>query len=200
MRLRLFVFPVLAASICALAVPAFSQVVPDYQENSLDLSIGVGGNSWDVDWGHGRMYGETIWADWYSRRMPGLLRGLGIELEARDISHDRHLPPQANIRQDTAGGGPIFEWRHFRNFRPYAKYIISQGSYDFTTDNPHYSHDTRALWAPGAGFEIRVYRPIWMRADYEYQTWQTLLGKTPNPQGFTAGFAYSFAYGYHSKR
>ncbi len=200
MRLRLFVFPVLAASIFALAVPAFSQVVAPYQENSLDLSIGVGGNSWDVDWGHGRMYGETIWADWYSRRMPSLLRGLGIELEARDISHDRHLPPQANIRQDTVGGGPIFAWRHFRNFHPYAKYIISHGSYDFTTDNPDYSHDTRTLWAPGAGFEIRVYRPIWARIDYEYQTWQTLLGKTPNPQGFTVGFAYSFAYGYHSKR
>lgn len=199
MRLRLFVFPVLAASVLMAAVPAFSQADADYVKNSLDLNVGVGGNSWDVDWGHGRMYGETIWADWYPRRMPSLLRGLGIELEARDISHDRHLPPQANIRQDTAGGGPIYAWRHFRNFHPYAKYLISHGSYDFTTDSPTYSHDTRTLRAEGAGFEIRVYRPIWARIDYEYQTWQKLLGKTPNPQGFTVGLAYSFAYGYHGK-
>ncbi len=150
------------------------------------------------------MYGEAIWADWYSRRMPRLLDGLGLEIEARDISHDRHLPPQLNLRQDTAGGGAIYAWRHFRNFHPYAKYLISFGSYDFSPvevgPNKFYSHDTRTLYAPGAGLEFRVYHPLWLRVDYEYQTWQKLLGATPDPQGFTVGVAYSFAYGYHSKR
>ena len=200
MRFRLLIPPVLAVSILAVTVPAFSQVVPTYQENSLDLSIGIGPSGYDVNWGHGRMYGGTIWADWYPRWMPSALRGLGVEIEARDISLDRHLPPQANIRQDTAGGGPIYAWRHFRNFHPYCKFLISHGSYDFTSPSPTYSHDTRTLWAPGVGFEYRIYRPIWARADYEYQTWQTLLGKTPNPQGFTAGIAYSFAYPFASKR
>lgn len=199
MRLRLFVVPVLAVCIFVLTVPVYSQVVPAYQENSLDLRVGAGGSSYDVDWGHGRMLGETIWADWYSRRMPRLFRGLGLELEARDISHDRHLPPQANIRQDTAVGGAIYAWRHFQFIHPYAKFLAGYGSYDFTSANPHDSHTDLWLMAPGVGFEVRVYRPIWVRADYEYQTWQPLLGNTPDPQGFTAGVAYSFAYPYPSR-
>jgi hypothetical protein len=204
MRLRLFVVPVLALSILAFAVPLFAQATPDFVEDSLDLSVGAGGSSFDVDWGHGRMYGETVWIDWYSRRMPRWLQGLGLEIEARDISHNRHLPPQYNLRQDTAGGGVIYSWRHFRNVRPYAKYVVAFGSYDFSpvpvSPNQFYSHDTRTLWAPGFGLEVRAYRPIWVRLDYEYQTWQTLLGKTPNPQGVTVGVAYSFAYPFPRRR
>jgi hypothetical protein len=200
MRFRLLVLPFLAASIFAVTVPAFSQAAPAYQRNTLDLSVGAGASSYDVDWGHGRMYGATVWADWYPQWMPQALHGLGVEVEARDISFDRHLPPQENIRQDTAGGGPIFAWRHFRNFHPYAKYLISYGSYDFTSPSPTYSHDTRTVGAPGGGFEIRIFRPIWLRGDYEYQTWQKLLGKTPNPQGISAGIAYNFADPFSNKR
>jgi opacity protein-like surface antigen len=204
MHFRLLILPVLAVSILAVTVPAWSQTVPAYQENSLDLSVGVGASSYDVDWGHGRMYGETIWADWYPHGLPSKLHGLGLEVEARDISHDRHLQPQFNLRQDTAGGGPIFSWRHFRNFHPYAKFLISDGSYDFSPvpvgPDKYYSHASLILWAPGVGVEYRIHRSIWMRADYEYQTWQTLLGKTPNPQGITVGMAYNFAYPFANKR
>ncbi|MGA3131121.1 MAG: outer membrane beta-barrel protein [Terracidiphilus sp.] len=200
MRFKLLVLPVLAVSILTVAIPALSQTVPAYQRQDMPLFVGIGPSGYDVDWGHGRMYGGTIWADWYPERMPSVLHGLGVEVEARDISLDRHLPPQLNIRQDTAGGGLIYAWRHFRNFHPYAKFLIEQGSYDFTTPSPTYSHDTRALWAPGAGFEYRLYHAFWARADYEYQTWQTLLGKTPNPEGFTVGVSYNFAYPYPNKR
>jgi hypothetical protein len=199
MRFRFLILPFLAASILAATVPAFSQAVPAYQRNTLDLSIGAGASSYDVDWGHGRMYGITVWADWYPQSMPKALHGLGVEAEARDISFDRHLPPQFNLRQDTAGAGPIFAWRHFRYFHPYAKYLISYGRYDFSP-TPTGSHASLALWAPGAGFEIRIFRPIWLRGDYEYQTWQKLFGKTPNPQGITAGIAYNFAYPSANKR
>jgi opacity protein-like surface antigen len=203
MRLKLLALPALAVSILTAAIPAFSQTVPAYQREDLPLLVGIGPSGFDVDWGHGRMYGGTIWADWYPERMPSVLHGLGIEVEARDISLDRHLPPQFNLRQDTAGGGLIYSWRHYRNFHPYAKYLISYGSYDFSpvpVGTSYYSHDTRTLWAPGAGFEYRVYRAFWARGDYEYQTWQTLLGKTPNPQGVTVGVAYSFGYPYPNKR
>lgn len=204
MRFRLWFLSLLGASILAFAAPASSQVVPAYQGDSLGLKIGVGPSSFDVDWGHGRMYGGTIWADWYPQGMPSALRGLGVEAEARDISLNRRLPPQANLRQDTAGGGPIFAWSHFRSFHPYAKFLISYGSYDFspvvTPGGGTFAHQSMALWAPGAGFEIRIYRPIWIRGDYEYQTWQTLLGKTPNPQGMTVGVAYNFAYPHANKR
>lgn len=204
MRFKLLVLPVLAVSILTVAIPACSQTVPAYQREELPLFVGIGPSGYDVDWGHGRMYGGTIWADWYPERMPSVLHGLGIEIEARDISLDRHLPPQFNLRQDTVGGGAIYTWRYFRNFHPYAKYLVSYGSYDFSPvqlgPNNYYSHAARMLWAPGAGLEYRVYRAFWARADYEYQTWQTLLGKTPDPQGVTLGVSYNFAYPYPNKR
>ena len=194
MHFRLLAFSVLAASILSVTIPAFSQVTPEYKQKAWPISVGIGASSYDVDWGHGRMYGGTVWADWYPIKLPTFLSTLGLEFEARDISFGRHLPPQANIRQDTAGGGPIYTWRHFRNFHPYGKFLFAWGSYDFTTSSPTYSHDTRSLWASGGGFEYRIYRQLWARGDYEYQTWQTLLGKTPNPQGFTAGIAYDFGH------
>lgn len=194
MRFKLFIIPILTVSLFAPLFPAFSQVVPAYTGRSLPLSVGFGPSSYDVDWGHGRMYGFTVWADYYPGFIPSSLRGLGVEIEARDISMDRSYT-QPNVRQDTAGGGPIYTWRHFRNFHPYAKFLYEYGSYDFTVfQAPDYKHDTRSLWAAGGGLEYRVYRPIWVRADYEYQTWQTLLGRTPNPQGFTVGFALDFSH------
>jgi opacity protein-like surface antigen len=199
MRFRLFVLPVLAVSIFAITVPAISQVAPAYQRKGWPISLGIGPSSYDVDWGHGRMFGGTIWVDWYPEKLPHIMRGLGVEGEARDISLNRSST-QPNIRQDTVGGGPIYAWRHFRNFHPYVKYLIGYGSFDFTTSSPTYSHDTRTLLAPGGGFEYRFYRQFWARADYEYQTWQTLLGKTPDPQGFTVGVAYDFAHPLAPKR
>ncbi len=49
------------------------------------------------------------------------------------------------------------------------------------------------LFAAGGGLEYRIFRPIWVRADYEYQDWGTLLGNTFNPQGITVGVAYEFS-------
>jgi hypothetical protein len=201
MRFKLVGLPVLALSILSVAIPAFSQVAPEYErKGGLPIEVGAGGVSYDVDWGHGRMYGGAAWIDYYPRFMPSFLRGLGIEGEVRDITLDEHTT-QPNMRQDTGEGGPIYAWRHFRNFHPYAKYLIGDGSIDFWTGpNSNYRHDTRILQAPGGGLEVRLWRAWWMRADYEYQTWPDFIGKTLDPQGFTVGFAYDFAHSAPRKR
>ena len=205
MRLKLLVVPILTVSLFAPVFPAFSQVVPAYSGPNLPLSVGFGPSSYDVDWGHGRMYGGTIWADWYPPQLPRILHGLGVEAEVRDISlHQNCIPPgfcpQKNMRQDTAGGGVVYSWRHFRNFHPYGKFLIEDGSVDhyLVTPTPSVprdqSHANLMLFAPGLGFEYRIFGPIWARADYEYQDWGTLLGKTLNPQGFTVGVSYAFSH------
>jgi opacity protein-like surface antigen len=198
MRFKLLVVPILAVSLFAPVFPAFSQVAPAYSGPNLPLSVGIGPSGYDVDWGHGAMYGGTIWADWYPAQLPEILHGLGVEVEVRDISLRQNCNPpgfcpQKDMRQDTAGGGVIYSWRHFRNFHPYGKFLIEDGSVDFYP-LPGYAHDTRTLFAPGGGFEYRIFRPIWVRADYEYQDWGTLLGKTLNPQGFTVGVSYAFSH------
>jgi hypothetical protein len=50
----------------------------------------------------------------------------------------------------------------------------------------------------GGGVELRAYRSLWVRADYEYQFWPDFFfkGAKPigqlNPQGFTVGVLYHF--------
>jgi opacity protein-like surface antigen len=206
MRLKLLMFPILAASFLAATVPAFSQTGAAYERSGMPISVGFGPSSYDVDWGHGRMLGGTIWADWYPSKMPSFLRGLGVEGEVRDISLDKHAAAgqtgrsgQDNTRQDTASAGAIYSWRRFRNFHPYGKLLIGDGSVDFLSSSPTYSHDTRTVFSAGGGLEYRFLGQLWVRADYEYQDWGILLGNTLNPQGFTVGVAYDFGHASPSK-
>ncbi|MGA3033864.1 MAG: outer membrane beta-barrel protein [Terracidiphilus sp.] len=202
MRFKLLVPPTLTVSLFLAALPGLSQTAAPYQGKVLPLEIGAGPSGYEPDWGHGRMYGGAVWADWYPSFMPNALRGLGVEIEARDISLDRHPEPnqpprsgQANTKEDTAGGGFIYKLRLLRNLNLYGKGLISQGSVDFITANPNYSHDTRALLSGGGGIQYRVYKPIWARVDYEYQVWGKLLSNnTLTPQGFTVGMSYDFAH------
>ena len=206
MRFKLFVVPLVTVSLFAAVLPAFSQVAPEYSGRTLPLYVGFGPSGYDVDWGHGRMYGGTIWADWYPAQLPRILHGLGVEVEARDISlHQNCNPanfcPQKNLREDSAGGGVIYSWRHFRNFHPFGKFLIEDGSVDHylyvvpPPAGPHdQSHAKLTVLTPGLGFEYRIFGPLWARVDYEYQDWGTLLGKTLNPQGFTVGVSYAFEH------
>jgi opacity protein-like surface antigen len=193
MRFKPFLVSILAALCATAAAPAFSQVMPAASEGSSRFAVGGGASNFNMDWARSRMYGITAWIDWHPGMLPSFLNGLSAEIEARDISFDRPgngFPK--NFRQDTAGGGAIYSWNRFRNFHPYCKGLISYGSFDFQTRNPHYSHDTRTLYSMGGGFDYRVYRRVWVRADYEYQVWQPLFSTTfrPDPQGFTLGAMY----------
>jgi hypothetical protein len=199
MRFKLVGFPVLALSILSVTVPAFSQVVPEFeQKGGWPIVVGAGPVNYDPDWGHGRMYGGAAWIDYYPKFLPSLMRGIGVEAEARDITLDESNT-QANVREDTGQGGPIYAWCHFRNFHPYGKFLIGYGSTDFPPQGSNYKHDTRTILAPGAGLEFRLYRAWWVRADYEHQTWSNLFVGTLHPQGFTLGFAYAFGHPFPRK-
>jgi opacity protein-like surface antigen len=198
MRFKLTAFPLLAVSFLAIAVSAFSQVVPSYERKSgWPFTVGVGPVNYDVDMGkengRGRMYGFAGWFDIYPGKLPSILHGhLGAEGELRDISLGRSSS-EPNVRYDTAAMGLIYIWHRLHNVRPYAKIMIGDGSVDFIRLSPTYAHDTRTFTAPGGGLEFRVKQDIWVRADYEYQTWQSLaVYGTLKPQGFTLGASYDF--------
>jgi opacity protein-like surface antigen len=194
MRFKLVAFPVLAVSIFFAAVSAFSQVVPSYERKSgWPFTVGAGPVSYDVDIGHGRMYGFAGWFDIYPGKLPSILHGhLGAEGELRDISLGRSSS-QPNVRYDTAAMGLIYMWNRLHNVRPYAKIMIGDGSVDFPRLSPTYAHDTRTYTAPGGGLEFRIKQDLWVRADYEYQTWQSLaVYGALKPQGFTVGASYDF--------
>jgi hypothetical protein len=195
MRLKRFLSPIFAVFLFMLIHPGFSQTAPAaYSGRQLPFSVGAGVSNIDVDWGKSRMYGGTLWIGYYPPHLPRLLSGLSVDAEARDINYGRPAKSvPANFREDTAGGGPMYTWRHFQNFQIYGKGLIEFGSIDFTIAHiPNYTHETRTVYAPGGGILAHAYKHVWVRADYEYQFWPVLLGKTSNPQGFTVGAVYDF--------
>jgi opacity protein-like surface antigen len=199
MRLKLFIPPILTAILFVSALSVFPQVAPAaYSASSAQWSVGLGPSSYDVDWGHGRMEGGTLWIDWQPPQIPPILDGVGVELEGRDISLGHSSSQPANFRLDTAGGGVIYNWKHFRNFRPYAKFIVSFGAIDWDNPDPHYDHETRTVTAYGGGMQFRAFRNLWARVDYEYQAWPSIAFQTLDPQGFTVGAMYDFP-GFHER-
>jgi opacity protein-like surface antigen len=193
MFFRLLPKVLLAVLFVSAVFPAFSQVLPAGEFGGLPLAVGSGVSDYDVDWGHGRMLGTTIWLDANPPHLPLLLSGLNLEAEARDISLNRGTS-QTNFRQDTAAGGAVYTWRHFQNLHVYGKGLMGLGSIDFDIGVPTYTHDTRTFYAAGGGVEYRVFRNVWVRADYEYQVWGSLFRATPDPQGFTLGTMYDFRH------
>jgi len=181
------------------AMPAFSQVVPAAEEGRLPISVGGGLSNFNVDWGHNNMDGGTLWLD-YNANI--LVKGLGFELEVRDISRDRGTNPP-NFREDAADVGYIYRWPHYRNFRPYAKYLVGLGSVDYAVPgDPNLSHANRINAMLGGGMNYRVYRHVWIRADYEFQAWARFVDYSGNtihltPKGVTIGAMYDFARFYH---
>jgi hypothetical protein len=201
------------ATLLVWAIPVLGQVVPAAEAGGLSLVAGVGVSGFNIDWGHdafGRtryMEGATLWVDWNLTRLPGpsALRGLGVEVEGRDI--DFGLPASlsnaemhdtgTNMRQDTGLAGVIYTVRRFRLVRPYGKLLAGLGSIDFPplpASPPSYRHDNRTIVAFGGGADFHACRHVWIRADWEYQFWRGLFG-SPNaltPTGVTIGAVYDF--------
>lgn len=194
MRWQLAV-PVLALSLVAAVLPAYSQVTYSAKEANLPFTAGTGFSNFSLDWGtsNPRMNGYTLWGDW----RPPVLRGLGVELEGRDVPWS--APPNlSGHRMTTGSGGVNYEWRNSHSLpriRPFGKFLIGFGSISFPTNvsTPPYHHDTRTVYEPGGGFDILAANNFSIRAEYDYQWWPQLFG--PNaltPNGFTVGAVYDF--------
>jgi len=193
----------LALLFAAAALPALAQSAPAATETGARLFVGAGASGYHDDWqGGGIMEGGTVWIDFYPERGPVLLRGLGLEIEGRDISIGPGPTQPNNLREDTAGGGAIYSWRHFHKFVPYGKYMWGHASIDFHTTVPTYNHDTRSLQEGGLGADFYLWHNVWMRAGFEEQFWERLFQSKTNPtqipgielkpRGVTVGFSYSF--------
>jgi opacity protein-like surface antigen len=198
MRLHLILRVILVMLLAATAISTFSQVPPAATQGGLPLTVGGGISSFSPDFNHGRILGGTVWIDYIPQWLPKRLYGLGLEVEGRDLNYGRDRSQPSNLREDVAGGGVIYSWRHYQNLRPYGKFLGGFGNADTLTTSGVRHHDSRALLATGGGLEYRAYRSFWVRADYEYQFWLNyyFYTKPPgqlNPQGFTVGVSYDLS-------
>jgi opacity protein-like surface antigen len=181
-----------------------AQSEPTAEAKGVPLAVGAGLSGYNADFGHGHLLGGTLWIDYIPNQPPRLLRGFRLEAEARDLNYARSATEPANLREDVAEGGLVYAWPHFLNVRPYGKFSEGYGNTDYESATAGRHHDSRTVVSGGGGVEYRVYRHLWVRADYEYQSWPTFFkhpatATTPalpsgrlNPQGFTVGTVYHF--------
>lgn len=174
-----------------------AQVVAAGHENRVHfpVELGFGGSDFNLDWGKDqygsqrRMDGITAWVNTDVPVLSHFLKGLAVEIEGRDLNYS-HPVYLSRMRHDTILGGATYTWRSSLPIRPYAKFLAGMGSIDFPPIGT-YSHDTRAVTAPGAGVEARIHGPFWVRGDYEYQFWRKIFGpNTLNPNGFSFGVEF----------
>lgn len=185
-----------AGMLLSTALAASAQIAPSATQGGVPLSVGFGYSNFYTDWS-GRESGLTLWIDWNRLPLPRPLQGLGIEVEGRDLFFGK-TGDNANLKEYTAGGGPIYHWRHFRRTDLFAKFLISNGWIEFSNvPGDTYTHDSRTDYAPGGGASYRAWRNISVRGDYEYQIWPDFLRHHAfNPDGFTVGVDYELGRGY----
>ncbi len=133
-----------------------------------------------------------VLADWNFYKLPPLLDGFGLEVEGRSHLNIDRTGGDPKLRMDTLEGGVIYTTHFYRRFHPYMKFLVGDGSIDFTVA-PNYSHDTREMYVPGVGADTRFYKSFWLRANYEYQFWPHFFNhRALIPSGVDIGVAYDF--------
>ena len=182
----------LAALLILSSFPVLAQVSPAAKVGGLPLSFGFGVSDYGLDYGQGRrMIGLSATGDY------SVFHGIGVECEGTTIFADK---PDAltRMKQSTIKGGAIYKYHPVFGIRPYVKALYGLGSIDFPSRNPLYTHDTYNMWALGGGAEYRIWSSLYVRGDYEYQTWPHFQSRTKSldPNGFTVGADY-YLRGFH---
>jgi opacity protein-like surface antigen len=208
MRLKLFVGLAVAVFFVCAAYPALAQSTPTATgpKQYSPLAVGVGFNVFDPGWNNGQMDGGALWIDYLPNHLPQYLNGLGIEVLARDMSINKNPIQLKTQREDVASGGLIYAWPRYRKLRPYAKAEMGFGNFEYVTSingKLDRNHQSRTVTIIGGGLDLRAFRNIWVRADYEYQFWPDFFKYTNNimparqlnPQGVTIGAEYRFGSG-----
>ncbi|NYF81214.1 outer membrane beta-barrel protein [Granulicella arctica] len=176
----------LLLTLLAGASGAYAQAKPT-ASRLLDLQAGglfINANS---DYARSRFNGYGAYAD------GDFYHGFGAEAEFRYITDQ---DPYVNLHEHTYEIGPRYS-RHYGRFQPYAKLLIGRGVFNYPENTANLAYNLGAL---GAGTDIRIFRHVNARIDYEYQHWFSFkrngLPSDPNdslsPDALSAGIAYHF--------
>jgi opacity protein-like surface antigen len=118
---------------------------------------------------------------------------LGVEAEFHQL-----YDPNATegIYERTYEIGPRYVM-HFGRFSPYAKLMVGRGVFNFPPDPRHPDNGPVAnlaytIWAGGIGVDYKFRPSINVRADYEFQRWNSFPPNGLSPRIFSVGVAYHF--------
>jgi len=110
---------------------------------------------------------------------------IGLEGEVRWLRQGQ----VADTHQTTYLIGPRYQ-RVIHNgpFKPYAKFLVGDGDFNFPYN---YQKGEYLVIAPGAGLEFRVNESLSVRViDFEYQRWPQFTYGPISPYGVSFGFTY----------
>ena len=194
MRLQSNLKVILVVFLLSASLTAVAQSSPSATKGGWPLAVGGGVSVMNPDYGHGSMVGITVWGNYVPQWVPKRLYGIGLDAEARDLNYHRSNS-QANLQEESIGGGLIYFWMHYQSFHPFIKTLVEFGNLDYQLPSGKRSNNTRTLDVFGGGAEYHVHGNIWVRGDYEYQYWPGVfyVTKPPlsaQPQGITVGVLY----------
>lgn len=168
-----------------LSIWASGQVAPSASK-AADLQLGASFDLASPDYG------------------PNLLRGFGfygtlsrnhwgIEADFRQMNDPNS---RIGIYERNYEVGPRYSFT-FDRIRPYVKFMVGRGVFNFPPDPVHPELGASAnlaytFWAGGFGADYRLRPTINVRFDYEYQNWPHFPVNGLTPQVATFGVAYHF--------
>jgi opacity protein-like surface antigen len=163
--------------LCALAAAtlASAQVAESAVGGNQMVSAGVLGSAFQNNYGQRRLAGFSAFID------VDLNRHYGIEGEGSWLRwHQRD-----KVYIDTYLAGPRYQFNYIGRFRPYAKFLIGDGKFNFPYN---YGYGNYFVMAPGAGIDFRLTPRIdWRVADFEYQVWPGFTFGTLHNYGISSG-------------
>jgi hypothetical protein len=163
---------------CALgAAHAAAQDIPTAKGPGSYTAIGGGLALFESDYGRRTLGGGLLYTDINPEWR------FGLEGEARYL----RFHTDEDVTETNYFIGPTYT-RHFRGFRPYAKFLVGAQKMTFPF---HYAQGTFFTYAPGAGLQLATGDRLILRLiDFEYQVtpgfaaWGQL-----RPYGLSTGFS-----------
>jgi hypothetical protein len=147
-----------------------------------DESITAGGtfSGYHLNYGSRTLLGASAYVDAdYNLRF-------GIEGEARWLNFRQ----RADVNAATYLIGPRYVFRPMGRARPYAKFLVGGGHFNFPYD---YAQGNYFVIAPGGGIDYRINRRIRFRmVDVEYQYWPQFTYGALSSVGISTGIAFHF--------
>lgn len=187
-KLKFFLF---LACTCMLGGDSVeAQVVHSGEQIPPPFRLGVGPSAIAPDFESGTMIGVTLWVDYtpnvFNRHVPGLY----VSGQVRDLNYHRSAS-QTDLRENSYQAGLAYRVRHFENWQPYVRGAAGFGSIRFGPISS-YSSDSRTIWSVTGGSDFRLSDNLWIRAEYERQTWPGLFNRDLHPRGASLGLVYDF--------
>ena len=150
-----------------------------------DLQVGGSYSSANSDYLANRIRGFGFYADFDFREH------LGVEVDFHQLS-DPNSGSAATMVYERSYEAGVRYFRDYNRFKPYARVSYGRGVFNFPNSVANLAYNMGVI---AGGVDVKTYKRINVRAEYEYQRWLSFPPDGLNPTMLTIGVAYHFPAG-----